>query len=552
MGATTSRHIAAYCEQGDVTSLQANYWRYKPGSHKDPVTHNRGNALHFVCEGRCPVTVTHCLLDRLHFNQADGNGNGELALEIAAKHGARVHLTALLGEAHAAEEGRKQNLKSAIMKRVGQGNGDTILIQLAEAGKVDLLREVLTTVSALLSLEELHDLIHDPNVNGDTVLDILFARQTPSAAAQILGALPNDRGLYTTDPSAFQEVFEMLEASGDLEHFPRFVQQKISDSELDSLSNTDLDNLDLPQGSKLLNDILSDILRHRRQQPNSRLSLQQPQRWLLLHGPHGTGKTAIAHALANSAGLPFAALNMEGVDGYLGHSRAHVLEALLTAASDLACKPTDNVTPGCAVVVLEHLEAIAGHNSATDAIVDLLHADRWPNLILIATADTIGSLNAQVRRTFAMPMFCLPPNKDSRRRLITLQLSNHRTGVSDVTLLRHLVRETRLMTVPDVIQAATNAASIARARVSADDVSVPATLNWDDVRNALAPLRRLSDDQMRAYVEDACRFHPSVHQWLKDSAALEPPTSRARAMWEEISQWLSEETLEQFFEGFMG
>ncbi len=62
----------------------------------------------------------------------------------------------------------------------------------------------------------------------------------------------------------------------------------------------------------------------------------EPPRGVLLHGPPGCGKTALAHAIANECGVPFLRVAApEVVSGMSGESEAK-LRALFAEAAALA------------------------------------------------------------------------------------------------------------------------------------------------------------------------------------------------------------------------
>ena len=64
----------------------------------------------------------------------------------------------------------------------------------------------------------------------------------------------------------------------------------------------------------------------------------EPPRGVLLHGPPGCGKTALANAIANECGVPFLRVSApEMVSGMSGESEAKIRQLFQEAA---ACAPS--------------------------------------------------------------------------------------------------------------------------------------------------------------------------------------------------------------------
>jgi len=79
-----------------------------------------------------------------------------------------------------------------------------------------------------------------------------------------------------------------------------------------------------------------------------------PPRGVLLHGPPGCGKTALAHAIANEAGVPFFAISApEIVAGVSGESEAKLRDLFASAAA---------VAP--AIIFIDEVDAIAPKREA--------------------------------------------------------------------------------------------------------------------------------------------------------------------------------------------
>lgn len=63
-----------------------------------------------------------------------------------------------------------------------------------------------------------------------------------------------------------------------------------------------------------------------------------PPRGVLLHGPPGCGKTALAHAIANETGVPFLRISApEVVSGMSGESEAKIRGLFKEAAAVAPC-----------------------------------------------------------------------------------------------------------------------------------------------------------------------------------------------------------------------
>ena len=64
----------------------------------------------------------------------------------------------------------------------------------------------------------------------------------------------------------------------------------------------------------------------------------EPPRGVLLHGPPGCGKTALANAIANECGVPFLRVSApEVVSGMSGESEAKIRQLFQEAASLAPC-----------------------------------------------------------------------------------------------------------------------------------------------------------------------------------------------------------------------
>lgn len=145
-----------------------------------------------------------------------------------------------------------------------------------------------------------------------------------------------------------------------------------------------------------------------------------PPRGIIFYGSPGTGKTLLAKALANGAGVPIFMINpQELLSKYSGES-----ERKLAAVFDEA-----EAQPHGSIILLDELDAIAGKrgdnpDSASGLITVLLTRldglKTRGNVVVIATTNRIETIDQALRRhgRFSREVYVPAPSREGRLQII--------------------------------------------------------------------------------------------------------------------------------------
>ena len=130
----------------------------------------------------------------------------------------------------------------------------------------------------------------------------------------------------------------------------------------------------------------------------------QPPRGVLLHGPPGCGKTALAHAIAGELGIPFMKISApEVVSGMSGESEQKIrtlfADALEHAPSILFIDEIDAITPKRATAQREmERRIVAQLLTCMDSLSTSVSGDPNKIVIVIGATNRPDSLDAALRR----------------------------------------------------------------------------------------------------------------------------------------------------------
>jgi len=161
---------------------------------------------------------------------------------------------------------------------------------------------------------------------------------------------------------------------------------------------------------------------------------------ILLHGPAGTGKTAIAHALASDLGADLYEISPADIYGkWMGDSE-RAIKNIFDKVRNVK-KPT--------ILLLDEMEGIisvvnndSSAGRANNAVAGIFKTESArittenPNVILVATTNDTSRLDPALIRAgrFDVSIAMSLPNDDARRQMyVNLILNNHSFGVDGVS-----------------------------------------------------------------------------------------------------------------------
>ena len=206
---------------------------------------------------------------------------------------------------------------------------------------------------------------------------------------------------------------------------------------------------------------------------------------VLLHGPAGSGKSALVHALASELGLNFVAIEGSKVyNQWLGESEEAV-RALFRRAGE--ARPT--------LVMLDHLDALApvratGIGERTDErVVSALLASlddvlASGQVLVVGVSNRPELIDPAVLRSGRLGVHLEVANPDGRRRTELLAVLSSAHGLElDADLVAELAESTEGWSAADIVMLVGEAAS----RAALADRPV----RFDDLIDALAAITRL-------------------------------------------------------------
>jgi len=156
---------------------------------------------------------------------------------------------------------------------------------------------------------------------------------------------------------------------------------------------------------------------------------QKPIGGVLLYGPSGTGKTEIAHAMADDLNIPFVRLDLESIGSRYAHETAmNIAKKFSEAASHT----------GGALLFIDEIDAIAGHRSGMNThdkenvnalLQELDPKKRPPHVLVVAATNYISELDTAVLRSgrFDTKIAVPPPDATGRFELLAHRVKNLHT-----------------------------------------------------------------------------------------------------------------------------
>lgn len=216
----------------------------------------------------------------------------------------------------------------------------------------------------------------------------------------------------------------------------------------------------------------------------------RPPRGIVLHGPHGTGKTVLAQAVAHAAGVNLVCMNgPEIFSKWLGESEEAIRHLFQVARQVAPC-----------IIFIDQLDAIAPRRSSSaetrtaERVVnqllvelDSLDASRELEIVVLAATNRLDIIDPSVLRAGRMGTHLhVPlPDQPDRAEILSLFLAgaaNDRPGAA-AQWCRDLAAETAGFSGADL------RALVDDARLRAFQRGARAGLVWNDLDAALVALR---------------------------------------------------------------
>eukprot|EP00761_Pharyngomonas_kirbyi_P010322 gb/GECH01010342.1/.p1 GENE.gb/GECH01010342.1/~~gb/GECH01010342.1/.p1 ORF type:complete len:337 (+),score=113.43 gb/GECH01010342.1/:1-1011(+) len=169
--------------------------------------------------------------------------------------------------------------------------------------------------------------------------------------------------------------------------------------------------------------------------PHLFTGIRSPARAILLFGPPGTGKTALAKALANESGSKFYAISSTDlISKWLGQSEKLVRELFSSAKK---------TSPS--IIFIDEVDSLCGSRSEgenesarrikTEILVQLQGITGSSKDVLVLAATNLPwELDSAIRRRFEKRIYIPLPNQDARRKIIHQGLNNVEHSVQENTI----------------------------------------------------------------------------------------------------------------------